>query len=407
MDIAQIEQMVTWLDQQRRQADQERRQLEQRMASQMGLMEDQARRIQQLEGELAATRAQLAQHASLQESLDNLRTEVRLMVERLEEERLARERDQERLRAAEREKLGRDLATLRREFERVKAVEEGLQMRQVEERRLGEGFMQLRQAVVDMDRRLEERARAVTLLTEQRSQDHKRIAQLQQETVELFKRLETTIRKLTLLEERFQRQETSVKDLVAMTEGLREEQQTFLEEVRQAELGRQQTMRQWEEAFAQMSEHMDNVLKRLDMFHGQYERAVRAVAEIERWQAELRRDVNEAREAQRIGEQRAQTHMREFEEEQEKRWKKQMLEWDYRWQEQNRRIDGLQDRLTPMAEQLSVQQDLLEQLWHLQEEYGSHRLAGAQRLFELIEAALQARERTLKAKGPGQEKAKA
>ena len=100
MDLAQLEQLVTWLDEQRRQSDQYIRQLEQRIVAQQNALEEQAQRIQQLEGDLAALRAQLAEYGAFKQAMDNLRNEVRHMIERLEEEQLARERDQERVRAA-------------------------------------------------------------------------------------------------------------------------------------------------------------------------------------------------------------------------------------------------------------------------------------------------------------------
>ncbi len=396
MDIAQIEQMVSWLDEQRRRADQDIRQLEQRLVNQMGVIEEQARRIQQLESELAAARAQLAEYTSLQQAMENLRNEVRHMVERLEEERLARERDQERLRAAEREKLGRDLAELRKELERIRLLEEELEARKVEERRLGENLMRLRQSVTEMDRRLEEAVRNNVLLQEQRAQDHRRIGQLQGETVELFRRLETTVNKLALLEEKVQRQESTLKNVAQIAEDLRQEEQTFLEEVRRAEVDRQKTMEQWGNVFERIEAEMEEALKRLEVFQLQYEKAVQAVADIERWQAELRRDVHEAREAQRVAEERMRNQIREFESEQEKRWKKQILEWDYRWQEADRRATALDQKITQAHKLLALHRELLDVLWRLQEEWGSHQLGEAQRLLQLIEGMAEKRERILK-----------
>ena len=396
MDIAQIEQMVSWLDEQRRRADQDIRQLEQRLVNQMGVIEEQARRIQQLESELAAARAQLAEYTSLQQAMENLRNEVRHMVERLEEERLARERDQERLRAAEREKLGRDLAELRKELERIRPLEEELEARKVEERRLGENLMRLRQSVTEMDRRLEEAVRNNVLLQEQRAQDHRRIGQLQGETVELFRRLETTVNKLALLEEKVQRQESTLKNVAQIAEDLRQEEQTFLEEVRRAEVDRQKTMEQWGNVFERIEAEMEEALKRLEVFQLQYEKAVQAVADIERWQAELRRDVHEAREAQRVAEERMRNQIREFESEQEKRWKKQILEWDYRWQEADRRATALDQKITQAHKLLALHRELLDVLWRLQEEWGSHQLGEAQRLLQLIEGMAEKRERILK-----------
>ncbi len=385
MDLAQLEQMVTWLDQQRRQSDQEIRLLEQKLTQQAGIIEEQARRIQQLEGELAAARAQLAEYNALQQALDNIRKEVRAAIERVEEERLARERDQERLRAAEREKWSRELAEVRKELERIPALEEQLESRKVEERRLNEAILQLREAIPPLDRRVEDAARTVTLLKEQRSQDHRRIGQLQGETVELFRRLESLAGKLPLLEEKIQRQETAVKAVQEVAESLKQREQAFLEEVRQAEVARKQTMSLWEKSFERMEAQLAEALGKLETFQLQYDKAVQAVKDIERWQTELRRDVHEVREAQRLAEEQMRREIREFEEELEKRWKKQLLEWDYKWEEQNRRLEALQKEIDANRVLLNRHGQLLDLLWRLQEEWGSQQLAEAQRLLQLIE----------------------
>ena len=396
MDIAQLEQMVTWLDQQRRRADQDMRQLEQRLAGQMGMIEEQARRIQQLESELAAARAQLAEQAALQKALDNLRNEVRSMIERLEEERLARERDQERLRAAEREKWGRDLAEVRKRFDALAGLQEDLEMRKVEERRLGEAILQLRETLSEVDRRSEEALRNVSLLIEQRTQDHKRIGQLQGETVELFRRLETTVNKLTLLEERIQRQESAVKHVAEITEEMRKAEEAFLEDMRRAEVDRERQITVWKEGFEEMQARLAEAMQEFDRFQVQYEKSVQAVSAIERFQAELRQQVQEIREAQRVAEDRMRRQMRDFESEQEKRWKKQLLEWEYKFQEEHRQIAALDALLQATRRQLQLHEELLDILWRLQQEWGSHQLGAAQGLLQLIEEMAAKRERALK-----------
>lgn len=396
MDLAQLEQMVTWLDQQRRRADQDMRQLEQRLAAQMGIIEEQARRIQQLEGDLAAARTQLAEQTALRQALDNLRNEVRAMIERLEEERLARERDQERLRAAEREKWGRDLAELRKELEQVQALNEAMELLRAEARRLNEGLLQVREKVTEADRRAEEAIRTSALLSEQRAQDHKRIGQLQGESVELFRRLESTIAKLVLLEEKLQRQESALKQTAQTTEEMKKIEEAFLEDVRRAEVDRNRQMEAWKQEFEAMQAKLADAMEKFDRFQVQYERAVKAVDTIERIHAEQEREIREIREAQRVAEDRMRNQMRDFEAEQEKRWKKQLLEWEYKFQEEARRLSALDDLLQAVRRQLSLHAELLDILWRLQQEWGSHQLGAAQGVLQLIEEMAEKRERALK-----------
>ncbi len=396
MEMTQLEQMVTWLDQQRRRADQDLRQLEQRLTAQAGVMEEQARRIQQLEAELAAARAQLAEQTSLQEALENLRNEVRAMIDRLEEERLARERDQERLRAAEREKWARELGDLRKELERITPLEEGIAQQRAEAKRLNEIVLQLREQVIEAERRAEEATRTTALLKERHTQDHKRIGQLQGETVELFRRLESTIGKLTLLEQKLQRQETAIKQITQVSEEVKAAQDAFLEDMRRIDVDRQHKMAAWEKAFEAMQQQMAQFKEQMERFQVQYEKAGQAVSTIESIQAALQRDVHEIREAQRVAEQHMRAAMRDFEAEQEKRWKKQLLEWEYKFQEQGREVNTLKALLEAAQKQLALHAELLDVLWRLQEEWGSHQLGAAQGVLQLIEEMAERREQALK-----------
>lgn len=396
MDLAQLEQLVTWLDEQRRQSDQYIRQLEQRIVAQQNMLEEQAQRIQQLEGDLAALRAQLAEYGAFKQAMENLRNEVRHMIERLEEEQLARERDQERVRAAEREKIRREIDRLRKDMETVSTLAESVEGLRSEARRLNEVFLKLRESATAVDRRLEEATRDVTLLTEQRSQDHRRISQVQAEVIELFRRLEALAAKATLLDDRTQRQEKVLKALQEQVESLHKDEDEYLEGIRRAEAEREQRFKQWTAEMERMRDNLQVYQERLDRYQVQYEKASQAVASIERWQAEFKKEVHEIREAQRLTANRLHKQMREFEAEQEKRWQKQLLEWDYRWQEHQRHLQRVTEEVARVQKLIALHGQLLDILWRLEEEWGSLQLSEAQRALQLIGEVAEKREQLLK-----------
>lgn len=396
MDLAQLEQLVTWLDEQRRQADQYIRQLEQRVAAQQSVIEEQGQRIQQLEGELAGLRAQLAEYTTVRQAMDNLRKELRHMLERLEEERLARERDQERARAAEREKIRRDIDGLRKELENLTSLGEEVEALRAETRRLNEVLLKLRESVTAVDRRLEEAARDVALLVEQRSQDHRRIGQVQAEVIEIFRRLEALTAKVTLLDDRSQRNEKALKTLQEQMEVTRKEEEEYLENIRRAEAEREQKFKQWTADMERMQQSMQTYQERMDRYRVQYEKANQVLASIERWQTEIKKEVHEVRESQRLMANRLQNQMREFEAEQEKRWQKQLLEWDYRWQEHQRHLKRVSEEVAQAQKLLGLHEQILDILWRLQEEWGSLQLSEAQHALELIEEVAEKRGHILK-----------
>ncbi len=76
MDIAQLAQMVNWLDEEHRRDRAEIARLQQRIESQSGDIIEQARRVQELEGQLAGTQAQLGRFTQLETSIQNAKTEI-------------------------------------------------------------------------------------------------------------------------------------------------------------------------------------------------------------------------------------------------------------------------------------------------------------------------------------------
>ena len=83
----------------------------------------------------------------------------------------------------------------------------------MEDERLGELVMAVRNQIGGLAKEIEERTRQIPFLAEQRTSDTKRIAQLQQETVELFKRIEAVSGRIPVLDENIRRVEAGTEKL--------------------------------------------------------------------------------------------------------------------------------------------------------------------------------------------------
>ena len=229
MDLTQLSQMVTWLDEEHRRDREEMAKLDQRMQGMAIENQEQARRIQDLEGRLANTQAQLTRFTQIEQALQQLKNEVTVLMAKETEARLQTERENDRARAGERETMARAIAEIRKELPRFGRIEEELVTRQAEDQRLGEMVLAMRQSVNNVSKDLDERTRTLPYMVEQRAQDNKRIAAVQAETVELFKRTDTVPGKLAILEERIQRLERDLEKIKPVPDVLRHEQQAFIE----------------------------------------------------------------------------------------------------------------------------------------------------------------------------------
>ena len=391
MDLTQLSQMVTWLDEEHRRDRDELAKLDQRLQSMAIEKQEQARRIQDLEGRLASTHAQLSRFTQLEQALQQFKNEVVVMLDKHTETRLQAERETERARLSDREILARGIAELRKELPRLGRVEEELATRQAEDQRLGEMLLAQRQALSILNRDVDERTRSLPYMVEQRAQDNKRIAQIQAENVELLKRTDGLASKQPLVEEKIQRVEKELQRIQPLLDQVRRDQQAFIEALKVAEVDRSRQMAQWEEEFGQQRETIEKQAALMREFAARYEAAGRAIKALEEFQAQMVREQKQVSELQRLAEERQRKELAEWQAENEQRWKKEMLRWEYANQEQHKINQKMQERFPPVEQGISLLQREAEALWRVQELLGQKQLNQAQQLLDAIGAAVEGR----------------
>ena len=391
MDLTQLSQMVAWLDEEHRRDREEIARLDQRLQTMVVENQEQARRIQDLEGRLANTQAQLTRFTQIEQALQQLKNEVVVMLEKHADARLQSERESERARLSDREAISRSVSEIRKELPRFGRIEEDLVGLRAEDQRLGDVVLALRQSLSNVSKDLDERTRTLPYMVEQRSQDNKRIAQIQVENVELLKRTDAIASKLPLYEERIQRVDRDLQRIQPIPDQIRREQQAFIEAQRVADVDRVRQMTAWEAEFGQQRELIEKQVVRIREFAAQYEAAGRALKALEEFQTALVRDQKQVSELQRLAEERQRKELAEWQAENEQRWKKELLRWDYNQQEQQKATQKLTDRFPPGERVAALLQREVEALWKLQENLGAQQSREAQHLLDLINKALEAR----------------
>jgi hypothetical protein len=391
MDLTQLSQMVSWLDEEHRHDRDELAKLEQRLQSMALENQQQARRIQELEGRLASTSAQLTRFTQLEQAMQQLKNEVVVMLDKQSEARLQVDREAERIRTGDREAFSRNLAEIRKDLPRLARVEEELSTRQAEDQRLGEMLLALRQGVNNLSKDFDERTRTLPYMAEQRAQDNKRIAQIQAENVELLKRSDALATKAAMVEERLQRLEMELQRLQPIPDQMRQDQQAFFEAQKLADGERARQLTEWSEEFARQRDLMEKQVVRQRDFEMRYEAAGRALKALEEFQGTLARDQKQVAELQRLAEERQRKELAEWQAENEQRWKKESLRWDYTIQEQQKVNQKIADRFVPLEKHRATLQREVEALWRLNEALAGRSLTDAQKTLDAVGAALHGR----------------
>jgi chromosome segregation ATPase len=392
LDVAQLNQMVTWLDEEHRKDRAEIAKLQQQLEAQAAEIQEQTRRIQELEGRLASVQAQLTRFGQLEQAIEQIRNEVALMLDRIKEDMMRSERESERARLSDREATTRAISELRKELTRLGRIEEELSVRKTEDQRLTEATLDLRQQVATLAKDIDERTRSIPYLLEQRNQDAKRITQLQQETIELFKRIDAVTNRLPVLEANIQRAIKGVETISPIPTEIKRAQESFIEQMKLAQIEQERQLRDFQDEMIGYRDEIEEQRKQLKEMSEAIEQSKRAAQAIEQFQQTIRREQNQVAELQRLAEERQRKEWEVFQAEYEKRWQRELLNWQQRWQQQEQFNQELLKRFLPLEGQLKLHAAQIEHLWHVQEELGAHRLHEAQRWLDTLETALEQRE---------------
>jgi DNA repair exonuclease SbcCD ATPase subunit len=396
MDIAQLAQMVNWLDEEHRRDRAEIARLQQRIEAQSADIIEQARRIQELEGRLVVTTAQLGRFNQVEQAIHNAKVELVGLVERGDEGRVQAQRELERSRLSDREMLSREISEVRRELPRISRLEEAVEIRSVEDERLSELIMGVRNQLGGLAKEIEERTRQLPFLAEQRTSDTKRIAQLQQETVELFKRTEATAGRLPLMEEAIRKMIAEVEKYQPMLDNMRDQQLQFMEKIRSTVVDREQVLARWKETIEDQKSIVNQAYERVQNFAQQIDISRRAVQEMQEFKDMILREQGQVQELQRLAEERMRREMDEFREDYEKKRRKGELRQEHLWSEQDKYNREVTERFPPLHHDLKIHEHLLQQLWKLQESYGNYFLGTAQAWLDGMQAAVKSRDEQVK-----------
>jgi chromosome segregation ATPase len=378
MELNQVAKRVTWLDEERRRDKDEIARLQSQLDAQAEEMRDQTRHMQELEGRLASIQAQLTALPVLERALQQFKDEIVLMVERQENQRQEEARDAARVRLIEQDKQSKQSSEIRKELQQLSRLQEELDLRRAEDQRLGSAVIDLQHKVEELDQTLETRLRNIPYLEEQRTRDARRVAQLQEEATNLLKRLEAQGSRVQILEEIARRNEHRLKEIKDSEADRAQQRREFIDAVQRAEQARERQMFEWRETMEALQQRMDESAEQMRRFHEQYLASKRTLEDMEKLEERLNRGYGEMSELQRLVEARQKTKLEEWQAEDEKRWKKQLLIWQQQWRDHDRRNDEQLGRISTLEEQARLHSMDLATLWEIEESHAHHWSSQAQ-----------------------------
>lgn len=363
MDLAQLEQMVTWLDEERRKDKEELARLRGRLEQQTLAADEQLRRFQELDARLSALQAQVARFARFEQSLEQLRKELVALVEQADQKFTAAQREAERARLMEREAQTQAMSDMRKQLESLSKLEDAVEARRTEEQRLNQMILEHKTKMLALQDRLDEQIHATLVVEEQRTHDAKRIAQILETANELLRRTDALTAKAQVLEDGLRKAEHQIATIQATRDDLRAEQRQFMEDQLIAEQKRKRQLDEWAQEFAQQQKRMADFSATMQVYKDFYDKNRHALESLEKLQTHLSQRQAELAEMQRMSEERQKKALQEWREENEKRWKQEALAAEHAWNQQQRQNETFARRLDALEAAAASANTELGQVW--------------------------------------------
>lgn len=368
MDINQAARMIEWLDEERRRDKATISTLQERLAQQQELSDTLLRRLNTVESDQTVLRNQVVPAGRDTELLDQLRKEMRDMLESVEAKRLTAEREAERRAELAREAVARPVRDLTDKIGKLERTTTELPAMSVEKDRLAGVVSALQQRVEDLFKRMEEPDRRLAFLEEQRRQDARRLSELESETPEVRKQIDGMKPKITLLEDLSLRNERKIQEVQNGDRDRREQIQQFIDQQQLLLQQRDQQVEDLLRRFGEQDNVMQGNIERFETWAEAYRDMRRIIDDFERIGDRLERRINEVAEMQRLSEERFRQEWNDWRSDDQKRWKQFTLSNDEVWRLHDKEFERFVKEIGEIEELFPPLQDSINRMWNLERE---------------------------------------
>ena len=360
LSLGQLAQQIKWMEDERRKDKAQIATLQEQLTGQTRDIAEAARRLQEMDNVLKSSQATMARLLNTDRVLEEFKTDIVAMTNRLDDERKKSERETDRIRNLAIETLQRQINEIKVEMPRIGKIEEELPNRRAEEKRLAELMQRLQPQIDASVQLMEERTRGVPYLEEGRRQDLKRLLGVEQETIAQLKKLDLLAGKQQVLEDAIGKIVPRFEPVAARLS----DHDKQLDDLRSGDFRLQQQVKSFESMLNQLRDQVVDYTAVLNKLREQALINQRAEAELNTFQEALRMRVAELSEVERLFEERVKKQFEDFLAEFEKRWGKLEPHIETRWHEHERyhraeeeRLERLEAAPEPLQEQITMLRD--------------------------------------------------
>jgi chromosome segregation ATPase len=359
MELSQLEQMIRWLDEERKRDKALILTLQERVEQQMHTIEAQAVEIERVHQETVELRTDLRHTDDYPAMIEKVNRDLSGMLEEFKG-LVRRERtESEKLRRGEIEVVNEQLTELDKKVRAVLRYEEPLKAREAGEQRLQGQIQVVSNAVADLTKRTEDRLQSIVYLEEQRRADTRRVAAVEGEIPGLRKSIDEITVKQVRLEDSIRKIPARVDEAVQIAKSY----EPRIEELRIADFQREQRVKQYIEQAARVDIELGRLVEQTQKYALLYNQNKQALDGLDAFQVRLEKRQNEIAEMQRLTEERLRRQWEEWQATFARDWQKRLVSEEDRWRRQDLANQKSAERFADLNEQTELYYREIVALW--------------------------------------------
>lgn len=359
MELTQLEQMIRWLDDERKRDKAAIAVLQERVEQQLQVIEAQSVEIERAHHDIAELRTDLRRtddypslvektHRDLSSNLDEIKTAARRA--RLETEQMRR---------AEIEIINEQLADLDKKMRTVMRLEEPLKAREAGEQRLQGQIQVVANDLADLTKRTEDRLQSIVYLEEQRRADTRRVAAVEGEIPGLRKGISEVVTRQARLEDSIRKIPAQVNEAVEIAKSY----DPRIEELRIADFQREQRVKQYIDQAAQVNQEVVRLVEQTQKYALLYNQNRQALDGLDAFQVRLEKRQNEIAEMQRLTEERLRRQWEEWQTTFARDWQQLSVAGEDRWRRQDLANQRVTEHFAGIDEQVEMSYREIVAIW--------------------------------------------
>ncbi len=350
MEPEQIENRLSWLDEQRRKDSETIHRLKESLTVAEESLSKQSQQFKEISSEVARLAGLTTRIHQVDEAMSKHRQQVSRQLGEAEKQRTEKEKALEELRKADHRTLAMQIDDFRKEIEVLGEIQQTLEIRREEEIRINRKLDAFEKRLEDLVAKDEDRARALISLEQGRKQDGRRVGELQASTSDLRIKMDNLHGGLDITEDRIRRLDVQLSDLTASESERREIQSLWIEQQNLKLVEFERDWKEWESRFDQFDKRATDLDERMLSYEETYRALKQMRLDLDKVLERLERRINEITEMQRLAEDRLKQEWSGFQSDDQKRWNTYKLTIDEHSREHNRVHEKLDPELEIIRE---------------------------------------------------------